>query len=158
MGIEAAKQRIQRGRNEPRGRPIQVKGHTEIGRGGNIQAVHCKLCAGVIKGLIEGERPHWTERVKGTTIVYVPLVLAEFANYAEIKIRFDDGSGHITHICINCLKDLSLDDLETLYIGDMDQQMAEEAAGLGPVDWSLWDKRKPVSYEIIRKNGVSLET
>jgi hypothetical protein len=128
--------------------------HTAVSKKGTIEGVICKKCGTPIKTLIPDEHYKTTEKRGDKTIIRERLVLTESSNYTEIDILLDDGSHHITHGCYECLKNLNTLDLEGLYIGDMEQQMAEEDVGLGTLNWTMWATRTPISYKIVRKNGA----
>jgi len=157
MSKTAARKRIAAFERRDREKPLKVAVHSKIARGGYVDRVLCKLCGGTIKHLIPDELPVEVLRVKDRTMVYHRMILAELPNYVEVKIDFDDGSAHITHICKACFKSLQDDDLETLYVGDMQQQMAEEDAGYSEALWHFWDKRKPIGFKLFRMNGAEVK-
>ena len=70
---------------------------------GLITAIYCKGCGTQIKGLNKDRLliPYW--------------------NYREIEIEFDDGSSHLTPICNICEKVKGKDNLEAIYIADLDE-------------------------------------
>ena len=78
------------------------------------------------------------------------VMLGENANYAEILIKFDDGSKHHTMVDKGIVNKLSLEDLETIYSADIKQMMADADAEKIVIDWSLWADRTPISYERLR--------
>lgn len=149
-----AENRIQRHKENPNTRKPKNYVHSAISKQGFIAGVVCKMCGNAIKALIADDKKLTTEKRGTQTIVTKLLVLAESSTYVELAILFDDNSRHVTHGCRSCLKrSLSTDDLEALYIGDMQQQMTEEDIGRGELNWSLWMDRKPISSTITRENG-----
>lgn len=155
-GKEDAKKRIKDFKEHPSKKKPEHYTHSAVTRKGTIEAVLCKLCDNAIKSLIPDERFQTKERRGNQTIITKMLVLAESSDYMEIEILFDDNSRHITHGCRTCINHLELDQLEAMYIGDMEQQLLEEEAGLGELDWTVWNDRNPISFRIIRENGTSI--
>jgi len=137
--------------NQSDAKPLKCKVHTNIGRGGDIREVRCKLCACAIKSLVVDDSFREVKKTKNRTMVYERLVLAELANYVEIKIDFNDGSKHITHICKKDYKELSVEDLETLYVGDLQQMIYE--GGLSDEHMEIWGIRRPTGFSLFRMNG-----
>lgn len=83
---------------------------------GAIKKMYCKVCGEPIAG---------TEmRPKGSgpdITVMVPKFM-RYANYAEAKFYFNDGSHHVTNGCRNCLTNaLTPQQMHTLYRVDMEE-------------------------------------
>lgn len=106
---------------------------------GMVEAIFCKICRTLIRGLVEDERFQDVVSRGGKIIVYKKLIMASFASYTEIEIEFDDGSKHVTSCCRQCANRLQSDDLEELYSADL-AQWEQEGAKLG----GNIGERKPV--------------
>lgn len=86
-----------------------------------IIAVLCKGCGEKIKGLNE----------KGQLFPY--------GNYIEIILEFDDNSSHVTPMCKNCISGKTEEDLEAIYIADLEEFDREEDIQPSGND-NIWDK------------------
>jgi len=91
---------------------------------GVITAVYCKGCGAKIKGLNRDNQ------------------LATYSNYREITLGFDNGSRHMTPICRACMNTKNADDLEALYIADLDELELEDD-GKDKKVWDIYLDRKP---------------
>lgn len=81
---------------------------------GHINALFCKLCGKKI-GFRDRRGFHRTD------------------DYAEVKIRFDDGSYHVTNGCKRCLKmGMSLDAVQRMYEGDCQDDPSCRVSGRRP--------------------------
>ncbi len=90
---------------------------------GVITAVYCKGCGTQIKGLNKDKS------------------LIPFWNYREMTIEFDDGSAHMTPICVKCLtKDK--DNLEAIYISDL-EELDKQEDGENKEAWDGYLRRVP---------------
>ncbi len=89
-----------------------------------ITAVYCKGCGTQIKGLnSEG-------------------LLFEYSSYREMLIEFDNGSSHLTPICRGCTSTKTKDDLEAMYISDLEEFDIEDD-GRNEKVWDMYLGRKP---------------
>ncbi|MEE9302864.1 MAG: hypothetical protein V3U84_03670 [Thiotrichaceae bacterium] len=85
-----------------------------------IIAVYCKGCGDKIKGL----------NSRGQLFPY--------GNYTEITLEFDNNSAHVTPMCKKCVSGKTKEDLEALYIADLEQFDREE--DIWPSDNDrIWD-------------------
>jgi len=95
---------------------------------GNITAVYCKGCGKQIKGI----------NSRG--------LLFPYGNYTEVTIEFDDKSAHITPVCKKCANVQTKEDMEALYISDLEDFDIEE--GLYPSGndkvWDIYLSRTPL--------------
>lgn len=66
---------------------------------GEIEEIMCKVCGIVIAGITETT----TERTArdGKLIVTKIRQFQRFHNYAELKLKFTDGSHHVTNGCVD---------------------------------------------------------
>lgn len=78
-------------------------------RNGGIKRIFCKCCGYIIAE--QRGRIFWRSRM-----------------YAEIKIRFDDRTQHVTHLCANCLPKVrrNPEALMELYNADLDDMVLED--------------------------------
>ena len=126
-----------------RGR-LQAFDYLRRGADGTVEAVHCKVCGHRIAGLIIHHQPIETIRRDGTVIVRERLVWAKFADYAEVRIVFDDGSAHETPMCRRCADTLTIEQVDDSYLADLEALRAE--TGAERMDWIRLD-RHPVRWE-----------
>ena len=82
-----------------------------------ITAVYCKGCGAQIKGLNDKQQ------------------LFPYGNYIEITIEFDNGSAHATPLCKECINVRTKDDIEAMYIADLEEFETEA----GNTDGEVWD-------------------
>lgn len=82
-----------------------------------ITAVYCKGCGTQIKGLNSENSlvPYW--------------------NYREITIEFDDRSAHMTPVCVRCSNMRSKENLEAMYIADLEEFDIEDDGS----NEKIWD-------------------
>lgn len=82
---------------------------TQKTRNGAIRRIFCKCCGYIISE--QRGRTFWRSRI-----------------YAEIKIRFADGTAHVTHICRQCIPEVQRDKqaLMDLYNADLDEMVLED--------------------------------
>lgn len=98
---------------------------------GAIEEIRCKLCGTVIQELVEHHSAGMAKTrkaVDGTVIRTVRLVIRPTTNYQEMTIRFEDGSGHVTHGCRSCLAKARTDNnvLKQLMVSDITDQLLNE--------------------------------
>jgi hypothetical protein len=72
------------------------------------------------------------------------MMLAPTAAYAEIQIKFNDGSAHVTAISQDGIKALDDDALEAIYCADLLQWEREDSTIS-----QRWIDRKITGYEVI---------
>lgn len=82
-----------------------------------ITAVYCKGCGVQIKGLNDNGQ------------------LFPYGSYTEATIEFDNGSAHVTAICKECVNIKSVEDIEAMYIADLEEFEVEA----GNTDGKIWD-------------------
>jgi hypothetical protein len=115
---------------------------------GQLLEIHCKLCYTDIAGLVEVETRR--DRENGTPRTVLVQRFQYFPNYKEIKIKFDDGTSHITNICSQCLQQLKKEELEVLYLSDIIQLNEEHKNKAMPErDFEFMLNRFPLDYEVI---------
>ena len=68
---------------------------------GKIDQILCKRCRAIIRRVVDGK-------------------MKTLANYTEVKLFFDDGSAHITNLCITCARNIEKTELEDLYCADIE--------------------------------------
>jgi len=147
---DKAKDRISNGSARLKNRrPEATADYLKYGEFG-IEEVRCKLCSSVIKRLAVVPDLERVERRGTQTIVTQPVVLKELANYTEVLMEMDDGSAHVTPMCIECAKSVQAEDLEDMYEIDMGQASKDEELGLGEVYWESWADRKPKGSKKLR--------
>jgi hypothetical protein len=67
-----------------------------------ITAIYCKGCGTQIMGLNSDD------------------ILIPYWNYRIITIEFDNNSTHMTPVCAKCMKTKNMDNLEAMYIADLE--------------------------------------
>lgn len=108
------------------------------------EAVLCKVCRRRIRGMVEDPRFEYSQTLNGKTVVYKKLILGTFANYCEIRIKFDDGTSHDTGACKECANIITDEQLEAIYMADLEQWREEEEKGRGSIRWDRYGARRPV--------------
>lgn len=78
-------------------------------RTGGIRRIFCKCCGYIIAE--QRGRSFWRSRI-----------------YAEIKIKFDDGTMHVTNLCQGCVPNVRRDPelLLAVYHADIDDMVKED--------------------------------
>ncbi len=89
-----------------------------------ITAVYCKGCGTQIKGLNSENTlvPYW--------------------NYREITIEFDNGSAHMTPACIKCANVSNKENLEAMYVADLEEFDIEDDGADAKI-WNVYLDRIP---------------
>ena len=101
-------------------------------------AVYCKLCGDKIAGYILDDSFSEATRANGQTIIRERMIWAEFPNYAELEIEFDDGSKHVTPACRRCAnQNHSAEVLDAVHMVDVGRWKE-----LGQTEFSLVENRK----------------
>jgi len=99
-----------------------------------LTAVYCKGCGSQIKGLNSENMlvPYW--------------------NYREMTIEFNDGSAHMTPICVQCMNINDKDTLEAMYISDLEEFDIDDD-GKNENVWDVFLERIPnkIAKEVIKK-------
>ena len=91
---------------------------------GMITAIYCKGCGSQIQGLNKDN------------------VLTPFHNYRETTIEFDNGTKHMTPMCIKCYRIQDKDALEALYTSDLEEFNVDDTAENNKI-WSYYLGRIP---------------
>jgi len=122
-------------------------------RNRELWEVRCKGCGTIIRKMLPIEELSVKRIVRGVTLIQERLALACLANYREVLIAFDDGSKHVTPMCVECattrLQDKDL--LEAVYTADL-EQWKREGAGVSEVDARRKPNRVAKVAEQIRGN------
>lgn len=146
MSLERVRDIVQAAEQEA-GRSLEHLVWTKFG----IEQVNCKICGNQMSGLVETDRNQRVEFINGEKVIFRHLLHMRFPLYNEIKILFEDGSDHVTHVCVECVKKgLSIDQLKFLCIADLAQFYYHYTRFGGPPPWhhspGLMDP-KPKGYE-----------
>lgn len=90
-----------------------------------IEEVRCKCCGDPVRKLMP--HPDFQEErlINGKRVFAQGLMLATTAAYTEVMMDFDDGSRHVTVMCEECAKRLTLEECEWLYCGDLEEWMVD---------------------------------
>ena len=114
------------------------RGFIDRDNNGAITAVYCKGCGEKIKGLND----RWQ--------------LFPYGNYTEMTIEFDNNSAHVTPMCKKCVSGKTEEDLEAIYVADLEEFDREEDIQPSGND-AIWDKvyfaRIPKKIAIGDKNA-----
>ena len=106
---------------------------------GVIQKLFCQVCGDQIAGVSAspiGSGPYANKLSDS---------FKRFANYAEIKIEFDDGSMHVTNGCKKCLKmTMPIEQANEIYQADLSVMGLKQ------------DNRVPVRIVAVDTTGVGL--
>jgi len=113
-----------------------------------LDQVLCKGCSAPIRGLIEDDRFKETRIIGGQREVTKKMIFASFPGYTEITINFNDGSKHVSNVCKTCAVNLTIADLEPLYMADLDAWEEIEKKGGGKVNWELYGARTPTGFTL----------
>ena len=94
---------------------------------GQIWEVKCKGCGTTIKKMVPHDAFSVSEKVNGRTIVRERLILAPLPSYREVLMEFDDGSKHVTPMCVDCSTKMTNDAnmREQAYAADVKQWSSE---------------------------------
>jgi hypothetical protein len=109
------------------------------------EAVLCKKCGASLAALVEHEHGGHSRVENGQVVKYRFLVMANLPTYDTVIIEFDDGSAHETPICKTCKPTLDADDLEAIYVADLDQAMKVDRGDR--LSHDNWADRKPVKVK-----------
>ena len=93
-----------------------------------LTAVYCKGCGTQIKGLN-----------KDNTLI-------PFWNYREMTIEFDNGTAHTTPTCVKCDGTKSEEDLEAIYIADLEEFDFEDDDS-SDIIWDRYLERIPTKKQ-----------
>ena len=89
-----------------------------------LQEILCKVCGTSIAGMSEEVVSRGQDR-NGQTIITMQRRFLRHHNYAEIKIKFTNGSFHVTNGCSNCLSESLLpEQLQELFWVDVMREPA----------------------------------
>lgn len=102
-----------------------------------IEEVRCKCCGTPVRRLMP--HPDFSEErlINGQRVWVQAMTLGTCPEYTEVMMDFDDGSRHVTVVCQDCSKHLTLEQCEWLYCGDMEEWMVDgEHASEG-----FWEKQ-----------------
>jgi hypothetical protein len=96
-------------KNAPKPTGLAKPRYIDKDANGAIRHIYCKVCGTVI-ATYEG-----------------PRAVRYNKNYTEIKIKFDDGSFHVTNLGSECLRNVRADKnlLLQVYLADMENMLAE---------------------------------
>lgn len=109
---------------------------------GGIAEVFCKVCGVTIRKMMATEQQPEVRRVGNQTIVREQVALSSLANYREARLLCDDGSAHVTPLCVSCVDKLT------------DEAHREECYAL---DLKQWSKEGAVSDELATRNPEKLD-
>lgn len=122
-----------------------------------VDVLHC-TCGDEIRNWVPDDRYRY---VAPDGHAVERLISAPNHLYAEGLLSFDDGSHHVTHGCLTCLRELSTldaepDDLEQHYCRDLAQFLYEEQQGLATdVPWNAMAFRIPVGLKVMEVGRVA---
>ena len=86
-----------------------------------ITAVYCKGCGDKIKGVNDRGQ------------------LFEYGNYTEMTLEFDNNSAHVTPMCKKCVNSRTKEDMEAIYVADLEEFDREEDITPSGND-DIWNK------------------
>lgn len=128
--------------------------HCKFDKYRRLEHCACKMCGSMISGMQPHDNLREVVRDGNKVVVYERVSMARLANYAELRIRFDDESAHDTGICITCKqevlampKDKMIEALEWMYACDMRAMTMEQGVNAANINWKPWADRVPVSAE-----------
>ncbi len=98
-----------------------------------VTAVYCKGCGTQIKGLNKDNS------------------LIPFWNYREITLEFDNGSAHMTPICVKCMNVSGEEDLEAMYVADLEEFDIEDDTGSNTKMWDIYLDRIPKKRKKVKE-------
>lgn len=118
-----------------------------------IEQVVCKICGTPVRKLVPDERFRESRVVGNREVIVERLVFMTLPMYNEIAILFDDGSRHISVSCSNCVTKITNEDLEWIYLSDVQEMMSD--AGAEGLNLAYYAHRVPVSFVVSPKGEVT---
>jgi hypothetical protein len=123
-------------------KPLCVKPDYVRFEHGSITEVFCKVCGVTIRKMIPVDEQPEVQRIGNQTIVRERVALMSLPNYREARILCDDGSAHVTPVCVDCA-------------GKLDQDgIREECYSL---DLQQWGREGLVSEKLAIRNPESVD-
>ncbi len=120
---------------------------------GSIKELFCKVCGTSIAGMRNTVKGRHFDKTTGTWIQESVTRFQRSNLYAEMKIEFMDGSGHVTNGCATCLNKISTrghedEVLLALLNADMDIEQKQ-----GNKHTRLARDRVPSHVSVVRNDG-----
>lgn len=91
-----------------------------------LTSISCSLCRVEIARLMPvGNQV--IRRVKNQTFIQEGVMMGRLANYREVLMEMDDGSKHVSNLCVDCATKIATDSSlrEALYSADLSQWSSE---------------------------------
>lgn len=113
-----------------------------------VEEVQCKCCDNPLRHLAPDDRFQEVRKIRGKNVIVERLILITLPTYIEVMMTMNDGSRHVTAICADCVKELTMDDMEWIYCCDLHEWLFDGSQDISDSFWAAQLARKPISFEV----------